>query len=185
MASEIALQPERQKRQRISVPVALLMVALALIFDGLQDLALFVNVIPAVGTVIDFIFSEMIAWLAAIIFFVWFAVLGVNYGGKKAALKLLISLSSFIVELIPLIDALPAITVGVVSLIIITRAEDSVVSGRSIGLVLGGVGQVGGAVGLTAAKSATKAGAELVANKERSSSFLDLRPLGRNDTPIE
>jgi len=113
-------------KQRISILTAFCMVALALALDAAQDFAIFLNALPVIGTAIDVVFSWFIAALAAIIFGVWFALLRVNYfTGKKAATKMLIMFSSVVVELIPFLDALPAITFGVVALIIQTRIEDS------------------------------------------------------------
>jgi hypothetical protein len=92
------------------------MVAVAIGFDVAQ---LFLD-----GTLIGSIGAPVIDFMAATCFFIWFAVLGVNYSGKNGATKMLISLASFIVELIPIIDALPAITFGVAALIVQTRLED-------------------------------------------------------------
>lgn len=95
--------------KRISPVTASFIIGTALIFDGLQ----FILTLTVFGSVLSW-FIAMIAW---IIFFIWFALLGVNYasgGGKKLAA----AGASLITELIPLIDALPALTLGVTTVII-------------------------------------------------------------------
>lgn len=172
------------KKQRISVVTAICMVALAVIFDGIQDILLFINVLPVIGQVIDVVFSWFISFLAAVSFGVWFALLRVNYfSGRKSGQKLLVMFSSIIVELIPYIDALPAITFGVVSLIIITRIEDAGMTGAGILQTVAGTAQVAGAVGLRGSNRATRG---VAAARERENSplseaqqrgqFLNLRP---------
>ncbi len=144
-------------KQRINTMVATSMVAVALCLDGLQTLMFFLNGIPAVGTVIDFVVSTFISFTAAAIFGIWFALLGVKYfSGKNAAKKTLIVMSSFIVELIPLIDALPAITFGVVAVIVQTYAEDKSITGKDLAKTLVSVGKVAAKGGTLPALSATR-----------------------------
>lgn len=116
---------EGQKKQRINIPVAVLLIGTAFLFDAVQDVAFFANVVPGIGTAVAFIVSEFIAWLAAAVFFIWFSLLGVRYSDKNFALKLLLSMAAFVVELIPLLDILPAITLDVVVLVVLTRIEDT------------------------------------------------------------
>lgn len=118
------------QKERIGIATAIAMVGTALVLDGLQALLFFLNVLPAIGQVLDVVGSWFISFLAVIIFGLWFALCRVNYfTGKKAGMKLLIMLSTVVVELIPILDAIPAITFGVVALIIQTRIEDKGLAG--------------------------------------------------------
>lgn len=150
-------------KQRISIVAAFSLVAVALVFDSTQDLALFLIVLPGIGAAFDIVISWLVSTLAAIVFGVWFAILGVNYfTGKAPAKKLLIVLGCLIVELVPFLDALPAITFGVVALIIQTRLEDEPGNMGTLAgslLLATGAGMAAKAKGLVGAKSFTKSGA--------------------------
>lgn len=60
--------------------------------------------------------------LAQMVFGVWFMLLGRSYN-RNFATRLLIHMSMFVSELTPFINALPGITLGVVALILLSRAE--------------------------------------------------------------
>lgn len=136
---------------------ALVMVLLAVFFDGLQDFFLLFNLIPIVGFILSALFSWLVTIFSTVIFGLWFFLCGVSYTDRKAATKLLIILSSVVVELIPIIDALPAITFGVVALIIVSRIEDYGMRGPRIAQTLAGAGQIARAVGVPGRGAATKA----------------------------
>jgi hypothetical protein len=146
-----------EKRQRIGFLTALLMVLLALIFDGVQFLVLILIVVPGIGFVLQLV-SYLITGIAFVTFLLWFTLCGVSLiKGKRAAMKMITALASCIVELVPLLDAIPTITFGVVALIIQTRIEDSGMTGAGVQQVLGGVGQMAKAVRIPGAGMATKA----------------------------
>lgn len=110
---------DNQPTKRISGVTAFFMVLVAASIDGLQFVLAFV---PGLDVVADF----MLGALAAMIFGVWFAIVGVNYfSGKKAGQKIAALFGTSITELIPLLDALPALTIGVITIIVQTRAEDA------------------------------------------------------------
>ncbi|MES2668469.1 MAG: hypothetical protein V4644_02160 [Patescibacteria group bacterium] len=93
-----------------------LMVALALLIDGVQFLlSLTVLLLPL---------SIFVTFIGFVTFGLWFALCGVNYmsGGGK---KLLTGLAATVTELIPVINAVPATTLGVVAIIAQTRIEDA------------------------------------------------------------
>lgn len=105
-------------KQRIGNVTAFLMISMAVIFDAVQFL---LNFIPGLGQIAGL----FITFLTATIFGLWFLLLGVSYfGGKKAGLKMTAAFGSVITELVPIVSALPAITMGVVVIIIATWAED-------------------------------------------------------------
>jgi len=93
-----------------------LMVGTALLIDGVQFLlSLTILLLP---------FSLFLTFIAFIGFGLWFSLCGVSYmkgGGKKA----LTGAAAAIIELIPVVNALPATTAGVVLIIAQTRIEDA------------------------------------------------------------
>lgn len=104
--------------QRISGTTAGFMLAVAAILDGLQVLL----TIPVIFAPL----SILVTFLAACIFGIWFAILGVSYvSGKNAGLKLFSAAGSLVVELVPLLDGLPTIVAGVSGVIFATRLEDA------------------------------------------------------------
>lgn len=90
------------------------LIGVALLFDGLQ----FLLTLTGIGAVLSG-FVALIAWL---LFLAWFALLGVNYlsGGAN---KLIAAGASMVTELIPLVDTLPALTLGVTAIIIQHNTE--------------------------------------------------------------
>ena len=113
---------------------AALWLGLAVIFDGVQFLVSFFHVIPYAGNAIAFVVTTFISLAAWILFSICFALFHrVNYfSGKKAALKLLAVFGSVVIEIIPLLNALPAITSGVLLIIVATRIEDTVGDEKSL-----------------------------------------------------
>ncbi|MBU2103451.1 hypothetical protein KKD81_01505 [Patescibacteria group bacterium] len=92
-----------------------MMVALALVVDGLQFiLTLTVLLLPL---------SLLLTFLAAAGFGVWFFLLGA-YSGKGAEKRVLTSLVSTIAEFVPVVNAFPAVTLGVVINIALSRVKD-------------------------------------------------------------
>jgi hypothetical protein len=103
-----------------------LLVGFALIIDLVQFLVSFLHVIPWAGNAVAFVVGTFLSFFAYISLGVWFALLGINYfSGKRAALKVLTLLATFGIELIPLLNAIPAVTAGVVTMIIVSRIEDA------------------------------------------------------------
>src|SRR6185437_5296383 len=172
-----------ERKQRVTAITAIFLVGTALALDLLQDLALFVNVIPALGQALYVAASWFISILAAIVFGIWFAILGVNYfTGKKAAMKVLIAFASLVVELVPFLDALPAITFVVVALIIVTKTEDAGMTGQGVLRTIQGAAQITRAIGIKGARIAARGvPAERTAENPRLTEsarreqFLDLR----------
>lgn len=103
--------------KRISNLVAGLMLGTALIFDGLQALLTF--------TLIGSVASPLVTFAAVSVFALWFLIYGINYiGGRKAGIKLASTVGATVAELVPLINGLPAITLGVLGVIYASRKED-------------------------------------------------------------
>lgn len=92
-----------------------LMVVTALLFDGVQALlTASVFLVP---------FSLFFTILYTIIFGIWFLLLGV-YAGRGAEKRLAMSALGAIVEFIPVINALPAVTASVIVTIFLSRRAD-------------------------------------------------------------
>lgn len=116
-----------EQGNRISNLTAVALITVAILSDGAQFVASFFHVlIPIVGSALAFVLTWYIGMVAQILFAMWFALLGVDGGTKSKAFatRILIYMSVFVVELVPLLNALPAITFGVVALILLARAED-------------------------------------------------------------
>ncbi len=110
--------PPQEVRRKISTLNAIWIISIAVICDCLQFLL-------TLG-VISSIFNILITIIAWTIFAVWFFLLGINYfKGKKAMSKVLSVFGSLIVELIPILDALPTLTIGVVGIIWSSRKEEA------------------------------------------------------------
>lgn len=113
---------QKVRAPRIGTTTAAVMIFFAVLLDAIQFIATFLNIIPGLGVAVNW----FIAIFAAIAFGLWFTLSGINYfSGKQAARKTLIAFSSVIIELLPIIDALPAITSGVVLMIVVSRIEDA------------------------------------------------------------
>lgn len=110
---------DEKKKHKIGNVTAGFMILLALVVDGLQFLlTLVVILIPL---------SLLVTFIAGIGFALWFFLLGA-YSGKGAEKKVLTSGVSLVAEFIPVINAIPAITAGVVLNIILSRLDDAHIS---------------------------------------------------------
>ncbi len=103
------------KTHTIGNVTAGMMIVLALIVDGLQVLlTMSVLLIPL---------SLLLTFVAATGFMLWFLILGA-YSGKGAEKKLLTSAVATVAEIIPLVNAIPAVTASVIINILLSRAGD-------------------------------------------------------------
>lgn len=103
------------KKYTIGNVTAGLMIVLAVIVDGLQILlTLTVLLIPL---------SFLLTFFSVVGFSVWFFMLGA-YKGRGAGKKVLTSLAASVFEIVPVLNAFPAATAGVVINIILSRVDD-------------------------------------------------------------
>lgn len=117
---------EARTKPRVGNFSAGLLICIAVFFDVVQFLLSFLHVVPVAGNALAFVLVLFVTVIAYISLGLWFAMLGVNYfTGKRAALKVLTVLASLGIELIPLVDALPAITAGTVVMVLVSRLEDA------------------------------------------------------------
>ena len=101
---------------RISRFTAFLMVSISVFFDIIE----FILALLAVGLILNTIIG-IIKWF---LFWLWFTLRGVKFFGNTKRLK--IGAGAFILGLIPVINALPEFTVGIILTIRDVRKEDRV-----------------------------------------------------------
>lgn len=98
------------KEKRIGNLGAFFLIVTALLVDAAQ----FLLTLTLIGTAVSWVFAPFV-WLS---FFIWLMVgWNVSYTGKGGATKALSAITSFIVELVPAINAIPATTAGILAII--------------------------------------------------------------------
>ncbi len=103
-----------QKINRIPSVIAGLMISVAIVFDLLGFGLAF---IPVAGWLI----ASAIGVVAFLTFFLWFNFRGVSYNGTR---KIALSGIGFLLELVPLLNALPAWTISTSLMILVVKGED-------------------------------------------------------------
>jgi len=108
--------PSMQERHRIGTLTATAMTTVALFIDGLQALLTFL--------IIGFIINPLIQIFAWILFYLWFHFNDVKMleGGLR---KAILFFGGGILELIPIINALPVWTLTTGATILIVKQEDA------------------------------------------------------------
>ncbi|MGB4076340.1 MAG: hypothetical protein WBK28_01380, partial [Minisyncoccia bacterium] len=126
---------QEKPKLRIGLFHAYMLVGVAALFDLAQFLISFLHMIPFVGNGIAVALTWYIAVAAAALFGMVFMVFyKVDYfNGTQALAKMLSVGGSVAIELVPVIDALPAITAGVALVIIYTTLEDMQYSKEAVG----------------------------------------------------
>lgn len=104
----------RKGAKRIGMVTAILMLCVALLYDGGQFIF---NFIPVAGNLFTIII-DVFAWLT---FFVWFKIKGVNFASPK---RLMTLCGAGLLELVPVLNDLPAWTGAVALLIFFSVIED-------------------------------------------------------------
>lgn len=135
----------QQKKHAVSVQAGVLLIALALLFDGLQAAASSAHVIPVVGNATAVIFTILVnAWAYPSIWLGFkLAAPDVKFLTPKRTLALN---GGLLIELIPVLNALPAWTLAVVVIFLTTRGEEAVVSTlEKTGKVMGAAGRMASA----------------------------------------
>lgn len=102
---------------RIGSIAAFFIIATAVFFDAIG----FLLMLTGIGEIV----TEIMGITGAIMFFIWFMFLGVNYLSGRSSQKLGVMGVSSLVEAIPFLNGIsPTFTIGVLVLIRITRKED-------------------------------------------------------------
>ncbi len=107
-------EEDGEKKQRIKLWMATIMAVVSLSIDAFNAL---LNLL-GVGEIL----SSVISPVASFAFVVWFWILGVSF--IKNPKKLVAMGGQAIIGLIPVINTLPELTLGVVVTILLTRSED-------------------------------------------------------------
>ena len=107
------------------------MIVVVLFFDMSQGLiaAIFgiVGLVPGIGLIIGAfgaIFESILGALGFLTFYIWYKLRGVSFteGGLR---KLVTFLGGAFIEIVPFLNALPALTVSVILMILIVKREDA------------------------------------------------------------
>lgn len=106
---------------KISNTMAVLLVTVAACFDGGQALSDFLHLIPVLGNILAFVINEGLNLLAIFSFYIWLKMLDVSFVDPKRALRFF---GAFLGETIPVIDALPLWTTGIVLTILSVWVEE-------------------------------------------------------------
>lgn len=122
-----------KKKRRIGNIQAFMMIFIAVLADFIQMITKLLHAIPVVGNAAALFIGWGITLFLTIIFFSWFLVIGVNYF-DKAARKIILYFGSVIIELIPLVNAIPAWTFMVVTMIMVVRLEDRAYNKKQVKL---------------------------------------------------
>jgi hypothetical protein len=99
---------------RISKSTSGLMIAVAVLFDVANGL---INLVPIAGQIL----SDFVTIVAYGTFWLWFTILGISMIDPKKALRFF---GTGGIEMIPVINALPALTLGVFLTISMVKLED-------------------------------------------------------------
>lgn len=107
------------KEKRIGPAGTFGLLTFALLCDLLQFIFTLFHVIPVAGTAVAVVFTWFITFIAfALLGILFMALWHVQYfSGKRAALRALAALGPVAVEMLPLFNALPAVTAGVALMI--------------------------------------------------------------------
>lgn len=117
-----------EKKERIKVWVAFALSILALCVDGAQALL--------TGIAIGVVLSPIISVVSYFAFWVIFMILGVSLVQNPK--KLAAMGGAGLAELIPLFNALPAFSAGIITVILLTMAEDKGgIIGEAAGMIQG------------------------------------------------
>ncbi len=111
-----------EKIDRIPKSTAMLMVGTAIFFDTLQ---MFLNFI-----LIGFILNPVLVTpIASLTFYLWYKMRGV--GLSDSAKRFAVYVAGFLLELIPILNTLPGLTLSTLIMVMIVRAEDKVENAKN------------------------------------------------------
>lgn len=134
------------------------MLVTTLLFDGLQFGTDLFHALPLIGTVAQSVVDILISVWAWLTFYVWFKIRGVSFINPK---RFAVLNGGALIEMIPIVNSLPAWTLAVFLLIGITRAEEllaKIPGGRKIAAV---ARRAGGGLRRQPAVSALKSTSEI------------------------
>ncbi len=109
---------KEKPKLRIHVFIGILMVGVALIYDGSQNLVDLLSF-----GLLGWIINPLISFWSFLTFFTWFSLFGVSYAKPGKAMTVGVS---YLIEVIPLLSNIPTITLSVIILLAMTYSEDLV-----------------------------------------------------------
>lgn len=135
----------KQKTHTVSAQAFILLMSVAALFDSVQAAANYAHVIPVVGNAAAVIFTILVNGWAYPSIWLGFklAAPDVKFMTPKRALALN---GGLLIELIPVLNALPAWTLAVVLIFLTTRGEEAIAETlEKTGKVMGAAGKMAGA----------------------------------------
>lgn len=115
------MPPQQKKPHTIPTITAVLMAAVALLFDAVQAGTNLLHLIPYIGNLSAIIATTLMDVWAFLTLYVWFKLHGVSFANPKRGLTMA---GTLLIEVIPALNALPAWTAAVVIIFLTTRAEE-------------------------------------------------------------
>lgn len=106
------------KYGQVSNIVAVLIISVAVFFDLVQALIDVFHFIPVVGNIFAMVATWLVSAVAFFIFWFWFMLYGVHFNTTKRVASMG---GGFLIELIPVLNALPAWTLAVILVILTAR----------------------------------------------------------------
>lgn len=98
------------------------MIATALFFDAIQFGADLMHFIPVIGNILAIVISSGVSIFAWLTFFLWFRLAGTKFDSKIVAT----TVGTFFIELIPILNALPAWTLSIVVIFLFFQTKEIV-----------------------------------------------------------
>lgn len=95
------------------------MIVVALFFDVIQFGADLMTFIPFVGFILGWVVSSGVSLFAWLTFFLWLRLSGTKFDTKIVAT----TIGAFFIELIPVLNALPAWTLSIVLIILMQKSK--------------------------------------------------------------
>lgn len=96
------------------------MIGAALFFDTVQFGANLMHFIPVIGNILAVIISSGVSIFAWLTFFLWFRLVGTKFDSKIVAT----TVGTFFIELIPVLNALPAWTLSIVVIFLFFQTKE-------------------------------------------------------------
>lgn len=119
MATEIRIP----KQTRITTTAAVLLLTIAVLVDGLQFFTKFLHLVPFVGNALAIVIGIFSSFIAGFGYWFWYRLNDIGMFDRAYA-KGLVYAGMFVIEMIPLLNALPGWTLSTAVTIALVRRED-------------------------------------------------------------
>lgn len=108
------------ENEKISKITFACMIVTALFFDTIQFGADLMNLIPFIGFILAGVISGGVSIFAWLTFFLWFRLVGTKFDSKIVAT----TVGTFFIELIPILNALPAWTLSIATIFLFFQSKE-------------------------------------------------------------